>query len=79
MSLSLIRGISGLEGSSDGVLLLLQEMVLVLCPWSQIVRLLPGVLSSIQEDQWLCLHTSLTVVLESFFFLFLFTGTRICY
>lgn len=44
MSHSQTREISGLEGSSDGVLLLLQEvvLVLVLCLWGQI------------EQVWLC-------------------------
>lgn len=50
MSHSLIRGISGLEGSSDGVLLLPQGMVLVLCPGGQI-EIIWQLLELRQEDQ----------------------------
>lgn len=64
MSHSLTKDISGLEGSSDGVLLLLQEVVLVLCLLSQIVRVWTYALFMKGRG---CVLTSLPVVLESGF------------
>lgn len=73
---SLTRGISGLEGSSDGLLLLLQEMVLVLRLWGQIEEIWP--IASVHEKQWLSLHTSLPVVLDFFLFFIFFVIDIIC-